>query len=73
MPRDSAMARGVEVLTSAGIERKYPAEWMLQVKSFSSAAMADRSKLFAAFRKSGDAGLAVFVELEALIEPGRQK
>lgn len=71
--RDAAMARAVEVLASGAIERKYPAEWLLQVKSFSSAAMADRAKLFAAFRKSGDAGLEVFVELEALVEPGLQK
>jgi hypothetical protein len=71
--RDSAMARTVEVLASGGIERTYPAEWLLQVKSFSSAAMGDRAKLFAAFKKSGDAGLSVFAELEALLELELQK
>lgn len=73
--RDAEMARAVEVLSAGNIERKYPAEWMLQVKSFASVAtgggaMGERAKLFAAFKKSGDAGLAVFAELNALLEAG---
>jgi len=63
--RDALIARAVEFLKSGGIEREYPAEWLLQVRSFASSAMGDRAKLLAAFRGSGDAGLAVFAELDA--------
>ncbi len=54
--RDALIARAVEYLKSSGIESEYPAEWLLQVRSFASSATGDRAKLLAAFRESGDAG-----------------
>jgi hypothetical protein len=64
--RDTLITRSVEYLKSSGMEREYPAEWLLQVKSFASSAAGDRSKLLAAFQKSDDAGLAVFAALEGV-------
>ena len=63
--RDALIARAVEFLKAGGIEREYPAEWLLQVRSFAGAATGDRAKLLAAFRAAGDAGLAVFAALDA--------
>jgi hypothetical protein len=63
--RDALIARAVELLKSSGIERGYPAEWLLQVRSLASSPMGDRAKLLAAFRESGDAGLAVFAAFES--------
>ncbi len=71
--RDALIARAVEFLKSGGIEREYPAEWLLQVRSFTGAAMGDRAKLLAAFRGSGDAGLAVFAALDAAPDAVLQK
>jgi hypothetical protein len=62
--RDALMTRAVDYLKSSGIESEYPAEWLLQVRSFAGAAAGDRAKLLAAMRESGDAGLAVFAMLE---------
>jgi hypothetical protein len=64
--RDALIARAVEFLQSGGIEREYPAEWLLQVRSFAQSAMGDRAKLLTAFRGAGDAGLAVFAVLESM-------
>lgn len=61
--RDALAARAVEYLRSSGVERQYPAEWLLQVKSFASTAAGDRTKLMTAFQKSGDPGLAVFAAI----------
>ena len=58
------IARTIDYLRSSGMEREYPAEWLLQVRSFASSATGDRAKLLAAFRESGDAGLAVFAGFE---------
>jgi hypothetical protein len=63
--RDGLITGAVEYLKSSGVEREYPAEWLLQARSFASSAAGDRTKLLAAFRASGDAGLAVFAVLEA--------
>jgi hypothetical protein len=62
--RDALIARAVEYLRSSGVESEYPAEWLLQVRSFASSATGDRNKLLAALRQSGDAGLAVFAALQ---------
>jgi hypothetical protein len=62
--RDALIALAVEFLRSSGVESERPTEWLLQVRSFASSAMGDRAKLLAAFRDSGDAGLAVFAALE---------
>jgi len=66
--RDALIALAVEFLRSSGVESEHPAEWLLQVRSFASSAMGDRAKLLAAFRDSGDAGLAVFAALDAAVK-----
>ncbi len=64
--RDALISRAVEYLKSSGVESEYPAEWLLQLRSFASSATGDRAKLLAALRESGDAGLAVFAALESV-------
>lgn len=61
--RDKLMAMAVDHLQSSGMEREHPAEWLLQVRAFTESALGDRSKLLGSFRKSGDAGLALFAVL----------
>ena len=63
--RDALIARTIDYLRSSGMEREYPAEWLLQVRSFANAAAGDRAKLLLAFRGSKDAGLEVFAALDA--------
>ncbi|HEY1759768.1 MAG TPA: hypothetical protein VGG72_30640 [Bryobacteraceae bacterium] len=64
--RDAVIARTIDYLRSSGMEREYPAEWLMQVRSFTNAAT-DRAKLLAAFRGSKDPGLEVFAELDAAL------
>lgn len=61
---DALIARAVEFLRSSGIEREYPAEWLLQVRGLAESPMGDRTRLLAAFRDSGDAGLALYAALQ---------
>jgi hypothetical protein len=61
--RDKLAARTTEFLRSNGIEKAYPAEWLLQVRSFAESALGDRAKLMAGFRESEDPGLALFAAL----------
>jgi hypothetical protein len=51
------LARVLEFLNGNAIEREYPAEWLFQVRAVLDSAPAERAKLLAAFRESGDAGL----------------
>lgn len=61
--RDKLLARAIDVLKSGGIERGFPAEWEYQVRSFAESALGGRAKLMAAFRESGDAGLALYAAI----------
>jgi len=61
--RSKLIARAVELLRNAAVEREAAAEWLWETKEIVVAAGSDRAKLLAAFRESGDPALALFVML----------
>ncbi len=65
--RDKLMSRVIEFLKGNEVEREYPAEWLFQVRALMDVAMnsapAERAKLLAAFRESGDPGLVLLAAL----------
>jgi len=58
--RVKVVTRAIDVFKSDQIERHYPSEWLLQVRSFASASPANRAALLDAFRASDDPGLRLF-------------
>jgi hypothetical protein len=57
------LSQVIAFLKGNEVEREYPAEWLFQVRALMDAGMdaapAERAKLLAAFRESGDAGLVL--------------
>jgi hypothetical protein len=61
--RDRVLDLAAAMLASSEAQRKAPGEWMWQARHLTDLARADASKLFAAFRESGSAALAVYGRL----------
>jgi hypothetical protein len=57
------LSRVIEFLKGNEAEREYPAEWLFQVRSVMDSAPAERTKLLAAFRESGDPGLVLLAAM----------
>jgi len=62
--RDKVIHRAIDVFKSSQVERHYPSEWMLQVRSFASAAPDSRAGLLDAFRVSDDPGLRLLAAIQ---------